>query len=116
METIEQLESVEIFDGLSKQELLQIAAICSVVEFKAGEKITVQDSDGDDLFIIAAGFVEVNVQLRDGSPKSIVNLGPGQLIGEMALIDRGPRSATVIALNQPTILYRIVQQDFEALC
>lgn len=116
MEILELLEAVEIFDGLSQQERLQIAAICTLVEIKKGEKITVQDSEGDDLFIIAAGFVEVNVKLRDGSPKSIVNLGPGQIIGEMALIDRGPRSATVVALSQPTILYRITHQDFETLC
>lgn len=116
MEFLDLLDAVEIFDGLSKPELAQIASICTMVELDQGEKVTVQDAVGDDLFVIGSGFVEVIVSLRNGTPKSIVNLGPGQIIGEMALIDKGPRSATVVTLTQPTILYRITRQDFECLC
>ena len=46
----------------------------------------------------------------------VVNLGEGQIVGEMALIDLGPRSATVRAVTEPTTVQVIRREDFDRLC
>ncbi len=46
----------------------------------------------------------------------MVHLGPGQIVGEMSLVDRGPRSATVRALTDGTLLYALGRQAFLDLC
>jgi CRP/FNR family cyclic AMP-dependent transcriptional regulator len=118
MNPLEVLKSVELFEGVSTTEMNDVARICQEKTFQAGDVITEQGKPGNELFIIFDGFVEV---LRSGaqvdpSPRAIVNLGRGQIIGEMALVDRGPRSATVRALSEKTIVLTINREAFERLC
>lgn len=117
MDLIEILKGVELFEGLSDQELEKIKKICYRRQFDENEVIAAQNSPGDELFIIEDGFVEVTVQGRGGrAGKVVVNLGNGQTVGEMSLIDQGMRSATVRAINSPTVVQIIHQEDFEDLC
>jgi CRP-like cAMP-binding protein len=117
MELKEILRGVELFDGLSDDELDQMIALCQQRSFAENEIIAQQDAPGDEMFIIQDGFVEVAVGGKEGAAsKVIVNLGQGQSVGEMALIDQGPRSATVRAISDPTIVQVITQEDFESLC
>ncbi|HSG25404.1 MAG TPA: cyclic nucleotide-binding domain-containing protein [Anaerolineales bacterium] len=115
MELIEILRGVELFEGLSEEELKKVASLCMKRTFQENQIIARQDSHGEELFIIQEGFVEVAVQTQGGR-KVIVNLGNGQTIGEMSLIDQGRRSATVRALSSPTIVQIIEQPDFAQLC
>ena len=115
MELIEILRGVELFEGLSEAELKKVASLCMKRTFPENQIIARQDSHGEELFIIQEGFVEVAVQTQGGR-KVIVNLGNGQTIGEMSLIDQGRRSATVRALSSPTIVQIIEQPDFAQLC
>ena len=112
------LKDVELFEGVTDEELLAIAKICQEQTFKAGDTITAQGEHGDSLFVIHEGLVEVirGATLTDPSPRAVINLGKGQLFGEMALVDRGPRSATVRALAKKTIVHVIHRDDFEKLC
>jgi CRP-like cAMP-binding protein len=71
---------------------------------------------GNELFIITEGFVEVVIESKKPSPEVVVNLGTGQLIGEMSLVDQGLRSATVRAIHDPTIAQVIQHHDFHQLC
>ena len=108
------LKKVELFSGLSLDELQAVAAICREKSLHPGEVIARQGDPGDEFYIVTAGFVAVVIA---GEPeKVIVNLGKGQSVGEMALIDQGPRSATVRAVSEPTIIQAITQSDFEKLC
>ena len=115
MDLIEILQGVELFEGLSEQELDKVAKLCMKRSFLENEVIAQEDSHGEELFIVQEGFVEVAVQTQGGR-KVIVNLGTGQTIGEMSLIDQGRRSATVRALSSPTIVQILEQQDFANLC
>ena len=110
------IRGVELFDGLTKAELDEIAAICQQRHFKKGDLLAIEGKIGDDLFIITDGVVEVIVSDRQAPPRVVINLGIGQLIGEMSLVDRGPRSATVRAIHDPTIVQVIRHDDFHKLC
>lgn len=115
MDIRELLRNVELFDGLGDLDLDEVSALCSQRTFKKGELLTTQGEAGTELFIISQGLVEVMVRGRL-NPRVVVNLGAGQLIGEMSLVDRGPRSATVRAIHNPTIAQVIQHDAFHDLC
>ena len=111
------LAGVELFEGLTKEEIDKVSAVCKRREYNENDVIAAQNTPGTEMFIIQEGFVEVSLERKGGSPsKVIVNLGTGQTVGEMSLIDQGLRSATIKAINSPTIVQVIAQADFEKLC
>jgi CRP-like cAMP-binding protein len=70
------------------------------------------------VYIVRAGVVEVSVGAaeNEAGSQAIVRLGEGQVVGEIALIDRGPRSATVRCVSEMCLLLVIERAAFEALC
>lgn len=118
MDHLDLLQSVELFEGVAQEELKLLASICRVQNYPEGEIITSQGESGDEIFIVQQGFVEV---IRSGltpesGPRTVVNLGEGQIFGEMALVDHGPRSATIKAASDPTSVLMITREDFERVC
>ena len=118
MDHTEILGSVELFEGITPAELQAISLICKEITFTSGDVITQQGETGEDLYIVLEGFVEVlhSGTAPEQSPRTIVHLGKGQIFGEMALVDHGPRSATVRAASDPTALLMIHCDDFEQEC
>ena len=113
MELLDLLRGNDLFDGINDKELEEVAAICQPRHLKVGDVLTVEGEPSDELFIIHQGVVEV---LVSGSEEPIINLSKGQIIGEMSLVDRGTRSATVRAVHEPTIVYTLRYEDFHQLC
>lgn len=110
------LRGVDLFEGLTDQELERVTNICTERLFNPGEMITKEGAEGNELFIITDGFVEIVLGERSAiSARVVVSLGPGQIIGEMALVDQGPRSASVRATSKPTVVQVIQRADLEAL-
>ncbi len=117
MDVYQLLEEVDLFAGLLEDELQLVAEICHERQFKGGELLAAEGQQGDRMYVITEGFVEVLLESPpDRQARVIINLGPGQLIGEMALLDQGPRSASIRAISDPTIVQAIERDDFEALC
>jgi CRP/FNR family cyclic AMP-dependent transcriptional regulator len=116
MELKKIIRSVELFEGLTDDELGLIGAICKERTFAKGDLLAVKGEIGNNLFIVIKGVVEILVEGKHNSNRVIANLGAGQLIGEMSLVDRGPRSATVRAIHNPTIVEVIEHQEFLSLC
>ena len=111
------LQSVDLFEGLAADEIEKVARICAEKQFSKGQIITKEGDRGDELFIIAEGFVDVLLGDKpSSSARVVVSLGSGQVIGEMALLDQGPRSASLRASSEPAILQVIQREDFETLC
>jgi CRP-like cAMP-binding protein len=112
------LSKVELFEGLTPPELTDVAGICSQREYRTGQVITTQGEPGGELFVICDGFVEVvvNPSGQNPAPRTVVHLGRGQLFGEMALVDYGPRSATVKSIADHTLIQAIDRDDFNRLC
>jgi CRP-like cAMP-binding protein len=118
MDLLSVLSKVELFDGLTPQELSDVARICTQHEYPTGQVITSQGETGGELYVIADGFVEVVVSPsgQNPAPRTVVHLGRGQLFGEMALVDYGPRSATVKSIADDTLIQVIDRDDFNRLC
>jgi CRP-like cAMP-binding protein len=118
MDLAKVLSQVELFDGLAPPELQEIARICRERSYHAGDVVTQQGAAGDELFVIWEGLVEVvhSGSPQDPEPRTMVNLGQGQVIGEMALVDFGPRSATVRVVSDKAKLQAIRREDFLKVC
>jgi CRP-like cAMP-binding protein len=117
MELKQILQSVDLFAGLSDEELDKVAAICAEQRFNPGELITREGAAETELYVINEGFVEILLGERPATTaRVVVSLGPGQIIGEMSLVDQGPRSASVRATSKPTVVQTIRRADFESLC
>ena len=115
MDTVELLKGVDMFEGLTEQELRRVGAICREAKYAKGQVVTSQGEEGDEMFIVRDGLVEVTVGEAGEGPRTVVNLGTGQVVGEMALVDRGPRSATVRCVTDAML--NVIERDaFEELC
>lgn len=111
------LQGVDLFEGLKADDLDKVAKICSEKRFRSGEIIAQEGDMGDELFIITEGFVEILLgEKLVKPPRVVVSLGSGQIIGEMSLLDQGPRSASMRATSDPTVVQVIQREDFEELC
>ena len=86
------LKTVPLFSSCSRKELSTIAEIVKEVDFETGDVICAEGEIGVGLHIVVSGETKVQVGGRTRR-----KLGPGAFFGEIALLDGGPRSATVIA-------------------
>jgi hypothetical protein len=75
-----------------------------VVLFAAGEAIVEEGAAGESLYQVIDGRVDVEKKLQDGQTIHVVELGPGEIFGEMTLFQGSPRSATVRALQESRLL------------
>lgn len=111
------MRNIDLFEGLTDSELEDIAAICKAKHLKKGDILVEEGKRGESFFIITEGAVEVVIDSTfDTSRRAVLNLGAGQLIGEMSLLEQGPRSATVVAIEEPTKVQAIRYDDFHQLC
>lgn len=123
MSVTELLQRSELFAELSVAQIEQVAALGREVVYDAGKVVIREGEPSDEIYVICNGMVEVEVSKGTvpdvpGPPQlsSLVRLGQGQVFGEMALVDRGARSATVRCVEDGTVLYVIPRKDFWALC
>jgi CRP-like cAMP-binding protein len=105
----EALRSVPLFAGAEPDDLAAIAAIAAEVEFPAGRVIVRQGDPANGLFLIVSGGVHV---VSDG--ETVASLGSGEVFGELAVLDRGPRVASVVA-DSPTRCLAVAAWDAERL-
>ncbi len=96
---LDHLASVSLFSACSKKELQAVAQATDEVVLPAGKTLCQQGSLGREVFVIIDGTAEV----RRNDTK-VATVGPGTCVGELALLDHGPRTATVIAETPITAL------------
>ena len=95
--------NVDIFDPLSAEERDCLAARLRRADFGRGEEIIRQGDQGDSLFVILKGSVEVRVASA-GEEEVVDTLGAGSCFGEMSLLTGAPRSATVLAVDDVEVV------------
>jgi CRP/FNR family transcriptional regulator, cyclic AMP receptor protein len=103
------LKGVPLFSELSRRHLRRLAERADEVEFAKGEVIVEAGARGGAFFVILSGQARVT---KDG--RTLARLGPGDFFGELALLDGGPRSATVTAATE-LIAVRIFKRAFDRL-
>ena len=103
---LEHLAKVPLFSACSKKELQNIARASDDVEVPAGKVLVEEGKPGHEFFLIIDGSAAVK-----RGKKTVAKLGPGQYFGELALLDRGPRSASVVAKDDMEVLV-LGQREF----
>lgn len=99
------LASVELFSSLDKKELQTLAKSSQERTYSAGTKLFSQGDSGSGLYIIKSGKVSITqASGPNGAEKEINTAQAGEALGEMALLDDQPRSATVTAVEDVTAL------------
>jgi len=107
--TDELLARVPLFRDLSKRHLRQVRSLATRVDVQPGRVLTREGGTGHEFIVVLEGEVEI----RRGD-KVIATRGAGDYVGEIALIERRPRTATVVATS-PAVLDVIGQREFAEL-
>jgi CRP-like cAMP-binding protein len=92
-ENVEQLRRVDLFSGLKPEALALISKVATEETHALGTKIFQHGDAGDKLYLILEGRVRISREVPGMGEEALAVLGPGQVFGEMALLDESPRSA-----------------------
>jgi CRP/FNR family transcriptional regulator, cyclic AMP receptor protein len=106
---LELLGRVPLFSGLDQVSLAQIAKLADEIDLPAGKQLLQQGDYPHEFFLIVDGSVRID---RDGEQLNM--LGPGDFLGEIALLDGGQRSATATAVT-PVSLLILGRREFNSL-
>ena len=107
MENMDLLRSISFLKDLSTGELIKINIITDTVSFMQGEEIMKEGAACDAIYIVKSGSVRV---MKGGT--HLESVDAGEPLGEIAFIDKGPRSATIVAATE-TELIRLAADKFE---
>lgn len=103
---LDSLRKVSLFSSCSNKDLEKISKAGDEVVLPAGSLVVDQGQTGREAFVILKGSATVR---RNG--KKVASLGPGAVVGELSLLDHGPRTASVVADSDCTVLV-ISQRQF----
>ncbi len=106
------LRSLELFDQHPKERLEALAGYLEPVSLADGAAVFAEGAESDGLYFIVSGRVRVAKKLGGGGEKDLASLGPGDCLGEMALLDSVKRSASAYA-GGPAELLRLKRDDLQ---
>jgi CRP-like cAMP-binding protein len=107
------LSRVNLFRSLNQKQIAQLARSATMQTYQPGQVIVAQGESGRGLYVLASGRAEVRKESRAQESVALNLLGPGQVFGEMALLDDAQRSASVVAQETSQCLV-LAKQDFLA--
>ena len=118
------LSTTGIFDNFNDAQLTLVAALCTPVTYNQGHVLLSENEESDEMYIIGRGGVEVLVNPaavasgsgpRDMEPVVLTELRQWQIVGEVALVDQGVRSATIRVSRDDTLLLRLRREQLMRL-
>lgn len=106
--------TLPLFDSFKTDEIDLLARHMNATEILRGEHLFTEGEKGDFMCFVVRGLLDVLKKTTTGDYRVIARLGKGNSIGEMSIIDKSPRSATVIA-RQPSVVIMLTKKDFDVL-
>jgi len=103
------LQKIPVFAGLSDDELRHVAQLAAEVSVEAGKELVREGDYAYDVLAIEEGTARVE---RDG--RVVAELGPGDVVGEMGVLERSQRNATVVSIS-PMLLVTLTSWDIRRL-
>lgn len=109
------LGHVELFESLTMEERMQLGQQMRERLFPAGEAVIRSGDQGDSMFVLSEGLLEVKISVKEGqTPQRVARLEAGMFFGEMSMLTGEPRSASVIAVTN-VLVYEISKDVIAAL-
>ena len=108
------LGRVELFEGLTLEERTQLSGDMRERIFQEGETLIQLGDDGDSMFILCEGLLEVRIAFREGHTERVARLQAGMFFGEMSALTGEPRSALVVAATD-ALVFEISKDHLAAL-
>ena len=112
-ERMKLLQDSSFFSAFTGEELRRVLRRLRERAVPAGEVVVREGEDGGWCFVIAEGTIDVTVSRSRGTAR-LATLGPGKVVGEIALVDRGPRSASCSA-HEDAVILELHAEDLDAL-
>jgi CRP/FNR family transcriptional regulator, cyclic AMP receptor protein len=113
-ETVDFLATVPLFEGREQADLVELARAMRRRTVREGEILWRQGDDAREMVFIVGGGVSASLRVAGGRAVEIGRAGPGEMVGEIALIDGGPHTRSVSVTETATLL-ALGRQDFTAL-
>src|SRR5437667_854836 len=104
------LESSKLFGQLPAPELQTLSQVAQELSFAPGEQIFKEGDPGDGIYVVKSGMVHISALLENGERHVFSQILPGDIFGEMAVLDNQPRSASASA-EKPTALYFVPRKE-----
>ncbi len=101
---VDVLSSAQVFSALPADAIATLADACVTRTYRRGQYLWYQGDEGSHMVVVASGLVKVVISSEQGDEVVLVTLGPGEPIGELAILDDTPRSASVVASEPTTVV------------
>jgi CRP-like cAMP-binding protein len=98
------LRRVPLFRGLGEGELANLAPLFLMRRYGRGSTVIAAEEEGEFLFVIRSGRAKVSIVHRDGREVILSFLGPGEVFGELSVLDGRPRSADVVVTEDAELM------------
>jgi CRP/FNR family cyclic AMP-dependent transcriptional regulator len=100
----EMLADVELFEHVSEEDRVRLAEFIDFIQLAAGETLFKTGEPGESLYVVKSGEMELYIKDTAGQKILLAIASAGEVFGELALLDRGPRTATALALDETELL------------
>ena len=106
------LREIPLFEGLTEDDLVALSATLVPCEYRSGQPIFAQGDEGDSMYIVQSGDVNIHLPGEDSRRISLKDISRGEFFGELAMFDDKPRSASAQATS-PTVLLELSRETLE---
>jgi CRP-like cAMP-binding protein len=110
---VEMLKGIPIFHKLTRKEILEVDELLYERVYEKDEIVFEEGDPGHGVFIVVSGRLRAN-PTHESLRTALLDIGPGESVGELALFDEGPRGATVVAMER-TVTVALFQAEFSTL-
>lgn len=108
------LSTSPLFKGLAAKEIQNLSSVFTVKNIAEGKTVFIENMAGETLYLIKSGTVQISQMLAETDEQTMAVLGAGDIFGELAIIDEGPRASTA-RIAEDAVLYCLERKVFNAL-